>query len=233
VLGEEAVELLFGRLRLRRLRGEGLDVTLALQVARGGQQVEMQAFETLLLTQHTATAQPGEHGGGFAAAPYPDALRLHNASLGIRRPPTPMHLRWLFVCLLLPSGWTASCAAPGRSAAPSAAPSAYATADGEGIAVQTTWVLEALAALTTRAEVRAYLAAGFAERDLQLGAFDAPTLGECIERVVEAAMADRADAGSAPTRRALSASVGEYLQAKHWVAVHRVAGAASCLPPAR
>lgn len=140
-----------------------------------------------------------------------------------------MDPRWLIPTLLMPLSWNTSCAAP----VPSAAPSAYATADGEGIAMQTTWVLEALAPLTTSAEMRAYLAAGFAERDLQLGAFDAPTLGECIERVVEAAMADRAHAASAPTRRALGASVSECLEAKHWVAVHRVAGAAPCLPPAR
>ncbi len=233
MLGEETVELLFGRLRLSRLRGEGLDVTLALQVARGGQQVEMQAFKTLLLTQHTATAQPGEHGRAFAAVPSPDASRLSNASLGFRRPPTPMHLRWLCVCLLLPSCWTASCAAPARSAAPSAAPSAYATADGEGIAMQTTWMLEELTVLTAAAEMRESLRAGLAERDLQLGAFDAPTLGECIERVVAAAMEDRAHDGSAPTRHALSAAVREYLQARHWVGLHRSAGAAPCLPPAR
>lgn len=140
-----------------------------------------------------------------------------------------MNPRWLIPTLLMPLGWNTSCAAP----APSAAPPSHAATDRDDLAMQTSWVLERLAPLTTRAEMRAYLAAGFAERDLQLGAFDAPTLGECIERVVEAAMADRADAGSAPTRRALSASVGEYLQAKHWVAVHRVAGAASCLPPAR
>jgi hypothetical protein len=232
VLGEEAVELLFGRLRLCRLRGEGLDVTLALQVARGGQQVEMQAFETLLLTQHTATAQPGEHARAFAAVPSPDARSLSNASLGFRRPPTPMYLRWLFLCLLLPSCWTASCAAPARSAAPSAAPLAYATADSEGLAMQTTWVLEELTVLTA-AEMRASLRAGLAERDLQLGAFDAPTLGECIEHVVAAAMEDRAHDGSAPTRHALSAAVREYLQARHWVGLHRSAGAAPCLPPAR
>jgi hypothetical protein len=99
--------------------------------------------------------------------------------------------------------------------------------------MQTTWVLEELTVLTAAAEMRASLRAGLADGDLQLGAFDAPTLGDCIERVVEAASADRAHAGSAPTQRALGASVREYLQAKHWVAVHRVAGAAPCLPPAR
>jgi hypothetical protein len=129
----------------------------------------------------------------------------------------------------MPLSWNKSCAAP----APSAAQSGYPTSDGEGIAVQTTWVLEALAALTTRAEMRAYLAAGFAERDPQLGAFDAPTLGECIERVVAAAVEDRAHDASAPTRHALSAAVREYLQARHWVGLHRSAGAAPCLPPAR
>jgi len=144
-----------------------------------------------------------------------------------------MHLRWLSVCLLLPSCWTASCAAPARSVMPAAAPSADATADGDGIAMQTTWVLADLAALTTGAEMHTTLRAGLTERDLQLGAFDAPTLGECIERVVEAAMVDRAHAGSAPTRRALGAAVRDYLHARRWVAVHRVAGAAPCLPPAR
>lgn len=137
--------------------------------------------------------------------------------------------RWLIPTLLMPLSWNTSCAAP----APSAAQSGYATSDGEGIAMQATWVLEGLAPLTARAEMRAYLGAGFAERDLQLGAFDAPMLGDCIERVVEAAMADRAHLGSAPTRHSLSAAVREYLHARHWVAVHRVAGAAPCLPPAR
>ena len=75
MLGEEAVELLFDHRGLRRLRSERLDVTLALQVARGGQQVEMQAFETLLLTQHTATAEPGEHARVFAAVSTLDAPR--------------------------------------------------------------------------------------------------------------------------------------------------------------
>ena len=140
-----------------------------------------------------------------------------------------MDPRWLILTLLMPLSWNTSCAAP----VPSAAPPSHASTDSDGLALQTTWVLEALTALTTRSEMRAYLGAGFAERDLQLGAFDAPTLGECIERVVEAAMADRAHAGSATTQRALGASVREYLQAKHWVAVHRVAGAAPCLPPAR
>jgi hypothetical protein len=73
VFGEEAVELLFDRRGLRRLRGEPLDVAVALQVAGGGQQFEMQAFETLLLTQHTATAEPGEHRRGFAAVSTLDA----------------------------------------------------------------------------------------------------------------------------------------------------------------
>lgn len=99
--------------------------------------------------------------------------------------------------------------------------------------MQTTWVLEELTVLTTGAEMRTSLRGGLVERDLQLGAFDAPTLGECIERVVEAAMEDRAHAGGAPTRQALSAAVREYLHARRWVAVHRVAGAAPCLPSAR
>lgn len=140
-----------------------------------------------------------------------------------------MPLRRLGLCIFLPLCWNTSCAAP----APAAAPSSHAATDRDDLAMQTSWVLEGLAPLTTRAEMHAYLAAGFAERDLQLGAFDAPTLGECIERVVDAAMADRVRAGSAPTRNALSATVREYLHARHWVAVHRVAGAAPCLPSAR
>jgi hypothetical protein len=42
----------------------------------------MQAFETLLLTQHTATAQPGEHGRAFAAVPTPDALMGQRQGFG-------------------------------------------------------------------------------------------------------------------------------------------------------
>lgn len=140
-----------------------------------------------------------------------------------------MDLRWLLPTLLMPLCWNMSCAAP----APSAAPASHAATDRDDLAMQASWVLEGLAPLTTRAEMRAHLAAGFAERDLQLGAFEAPTLGDCIERVVDAAMDDRAHAGSAPTRPALGAAVREYLHARHWVAVHRVAGAASCLPSAR
>jgi len=93
--------------------------------------------------------------------------------------------------------------------------------------------MDALAALTTDEQVRTSLRAGLTDLDLQLGAFDAPTLGTCLERVVDAAMEDRAHAGSAPTRRALAASVRDYLQAKQWVAVHRSAGAAPCMPSAR
>lgn len=141
--------------------------------------------------------------------------------------------RWLALTFVLPLCGLASCTALEPSAASSAAPAADATANGEGIAMQTTWALEELALLTTGDEVRTFLRAGIAERDLQLGPFDAPTLGECIERVVAAAMADRAHAGGAPTRHELSAAVREYLHASRWVAVHRVAGAAPCLPPAR
>lgn len=140
-----------------------------------------------------------------------------------------MPMRRLALWIVLPLSWVASCAAP----APSALPAGDASTLSDAVTLQTAWTLEGLAPLTTGAEIRACLAAGFAERDLPLGAFDAPTLGECIERVVEAAMDDRAHAGSARTRYALRAAVREYLQARHWVAVHRVAGAAPCLPSAR
>jgi hypothetical protein len=65
--------LLLDSRRFRGLRREGLDVTVALEIARGLQQLQVQAFQAPFLSGRTTAAQPIQHGSDFAARRRLDA----------------------------------------------------------------------------------------------------------------------------------------------------------------
>jgi len=71
---------------LRGLGGERLDVAVALQIARGLQQLQMETLEALALPGETAATKPGEHARHFAAGWHLDAVSAWAGPAG-RTPP--------------------------------------------------------------------------------------------------------------------------------------------------
>ncbi|HEX5054003.1 MAG TPA: hypothetical protein VFZ65_19650 [Planctomycetota bacterium] len=144
-----------------------------------------------------------------------DALRTHDA---VHDPSMAAPFRRTVAPLLLLG--LAGCAAKPAEAPPAMLSPAWLTMD-------------TLADLRTGEQMRAYLGAGLAERELDHVGFDQVSLAQCIEQVVAAALDDRARPGDEPTRRRLVDAVELYLDVMQETTVRRTAGAASCLPPVR
>lgn len=94
-------------------------------------------------------------------------------------------------------------------------------------------MIDTLAALRTADEMRAPLGDGLTANELHHLGFDQVTIAECIDRVVAAALHDRASAGSDEARKRLLDCLDLYFAATREAAVRRSAGAASCLPDVR
>lgn len=94
-------------------------------------------------------------------------------------------------------------------------------------------VAERLTSLPTADAMRAFLRGGFEARELERVGFDQVTLAACIDDVVAAALAARADGATEANRQRLTETVQAYADASREAAVRRAAGAASCLPTTR
>ena len=90
-----------------------------------------------------------------------------------------------------------------------------------------------LAKWRTADEMRAGLMTGLTASELDHVGFDQVTIADCIERVVQAALHDRSNAGSQEVRKRLTLSMDLYFAAMREAAVRRFAGAASCMPHVR
>ena len=122
-------------------------------------------------------------------------------------------------------GWLTSCAASRGEDARGVPPQ-----QSGRMLYQVLPMIADLARLPTRDEMRSHLEEGLEANEVNYRGFDQVTVAECIDRVVAAAMDDRANPDSQMARARLVESLDVYFDAKREARIHRWAGAAPCQP---